>query len=304
MTPEQGADRQAGRRAPQYRWRWLLILMVQVGFGLGLTSCNWLFSDKDSSPTAEATNPGESAPADTVPPAASAPATNPDGTIAGDRAASPNQSAAPPAVPNLPNADGTYLGDGTLPAPTATPPPTAPGAGTSPDAFPADIGVDIAPPTDPTTDINPATMQSVSQAGCCQLDIPSDWQRERGLHAEAELQVSNQAERLYLVVLMDPKQGQHESSLRVQSAAYQAQFLDSLRQDPVVTTMPIQQINGYSAVQGKMDVWYGEVSVTYLHTTVETQRAYYQILAWTTRGQFSFYQQELEQIIQSFLPFV
>ena len=60
-------------------------------------------------------------------------------------------------------------------------------------------------------------------------------------------------------------------------------------------------VKGNPAVQFEIRGQAKNYNVVYLHTTVETAKNFYQILAWTSKSGFERSRAELEQVIDSFL---
>lgn len=140
----------------------------------------------------------------------------------------------------------------------------------------------------------------VSENGSSQIAVPDNWQQEYTLHPTAELQAYAPLDQLYFVALADTNFNSANPTLNNRAARYLQQFIDSLSSIEANIQTNVQQVGGYPAVQYQLQAELDGVPITYLHTTVETPVAYYQLLSWTERSQFPAYQDELQLVTQSF----
>ncbi|HEY9817836.1 MAG TPA: hypothetical protein V6D20_18835 [Candidatus Obscuribacterales bacterium] len=158
-------------------------------------------------------------------------------------------------------------------------------------------------PAPPSSD-NLAQGQTVtSMDGTFTLTLPKGWQRARDLHDHADLQVSYEAEQLYIIVLRDLKtSGGDRLDLSINDhAILTLKALSSRLVEPTISPpTAVQRIGSYRARQVEVQGHLDSVAVTYLHTTIETRHAFYQILAWTAPEQFDSHREELQRVIDSF----
>ncbi len=140
----------------------------------------------------------------------------------------------------------------------------------------------------------------VSENDSSQIAVPDNWQQEYTLHPTAELQAYAPLDQLYFVALADTNFNSANPTLNNRAARYLQQFIDSLSSTEANIQTNVRQVGGYPAVQYQLQAELDGIPITYLHTTVETPVAYYQLLSWTARSQFPAYQEELQLVTQSF----
>lgn len=139
--------------------------------------------------------------------------------------------------------------------------------------------------------------------GTFALTLPKGWQRDQDLHDHAELQISYDVEQLYIIVLRDLKaSGSDRSDLSIDDhAILTLNALSSRLAEPSISPpTAVQRIGSYQARQVEVQGHLDSVAVTYLHTTIETRYAFYQILAWTDPEQFERHREQLQRVIDSF----
>ncbi|WP_204154130.1 hypothetical protein [Leptolyngbya sp. CCY15150] len=156
----------------------------------------------------------------------------------------------------------------------------------------------------PSSSENLAPQETVTSLdGTIALTLPKGWQRDQNLHDHAELQISYEAEQLYIIVLRDLKaSGGDRSDLSIDDhAILTLNALSSRLVEPTISPpTAIRRIGSYQARQVDVQGYLDSVAVTYLHTTIETRYAFYQILAWTDPEQFDSHREQLQRVINSF----
>ena len=156
----------------------------------------------------------------------------------------------------------------------------------------------------PSSSENLAPQETVTSLdGTFALTLPKGWQRDQNLHDHAELQISYEAEQLYIIVLRDLKaSGSDRSELSIDDhAILTLNALSSRLAEPSISPpTAVRRIGSYQARQVEVQGYLDSVAVTYLHTTIETRHAFYQILAWTDPAQFDSHREQLQQVINSF----
>jgi hypothetical protein len=137
--------------------------------------------------------------------------------------------------------------------------------------------------------------------GQSQIILPGGWKEHRKLNDAAELQAANLAKNLYVVVLTESKEDFDDNlTLEEHSAITRDRLLESLTAYEVKGPLNLN-IKGNPAVQFEIRGQAKNYNVVYLHTTVETPRNFYQILAWTSKSGFEKNKAELERVVDSFL---
>ncbi len=136
--------------------------------------------------------------------------------------------------------------------------------------------------------------------GQSQIILPGGWKEHRKLNDTAELQAANLAKNLYVVVLTESKEDFDNITLEEHSAITRDRLLESLTAYEVNGPVNLN-VKGNPAVQFEIRGQAKNYNVVYLHTTVETAKNFYQILAWTSKSGFERSRAELERVIDSFL---
>lgn len=133
------------------------------------------------------------------------------------------------------------------------------------------------------------------------LRLGSGWQPapSGSLHNRADLEAYHPEQNMYLVVLGEPHSAVDDRPLEDQAAAYLRLLqggLDGTTNGETQTD--VQEVNGFPAIQYQVQ---GEVlgrSVTYLHTTVDMDDHYYQVVIWTPEDRFSANADAMEEMVQ------
>lgn len=134
-----------------------------------------------------------------------------------------------------------------------------------------------------------------------ELDLPDGWASDRELHEEAQLQASNRAKRMYVIVLSEDKSAFPQPlTLAKHSEITRNILLENLTTPKVTESTTVKKVGNFPALQYEIQGKINDIEVTYLHTTVETPTRFSQILAWTTPTSFKTDKSELEKVISSF----
>ena len=134
-----------------------------------------------------------------------------------------------------------------------------------------------------------------------QLTLPEGWVDVQSLRPDADLYVAREDRTMYVLVLADPKRSEIATFSLDNNAIQYLSFLDrglSEEQPEVETDMT--SLNGLNAVQYEVRGNIDNVPVVYLHTTVEGETSYYQVVAWSTAADYANARGELQDVIESF----
>jgi hypothetical protein len=177
---------------------------------------------------------------------------------------------------------------------TSSPSPT-----TSSNATPATSG-------SPSTESSGSTSGGnayVSENGQIQVNLPSGWSKTQGLNEKAELQVAKASNNMFLIVLSESKQDFEKAgqklNLQKHSDLTRGILLKNLTNGQQSQPKSLT-VNGKPAVQYEITGSIDKLNVVYLHTTVETDNNYQQILAYTSQDEFAKNRPEMEEVINSF----
>jgi len=170
---------------------------------------------------------------------------------------------------------------------------------------------DTAPKQDQTTENNnsskkatpaPEGFQLVEVASLYAMHVADYMNQRNDLNDVASLQYANGEKELYLVVIEENKEKELDSNYDLQSYyAYVAQNLSANQLDSKQVTPPKSlKINNKESLQWEITGLFGEVSVFYIITVIETEKYFYQILMWTMEQNRQQYYKDMQQMIQSF----
>ncbi|MDA0268722.1 MAG: hypothetical protein O2890_13715 [Cyanobacteria bacterium] len=150
-----------------------------------------------------------------------------------------------------------------------------------------------------TTTDNVSTLSN--EAVGIQVTLPSSWQEDTRLHPSAELQASDPANQLYLVVVAEDEAALNRFGIKENAEKYRTLLIGKLNRSDGQTATDVAFIGSDFATQYEIrGLLAAESPVVYLHTTVLTKNRYYQVVAWTTPDQYQFYKTELQTITESF----
>lgn len=138
-----------------------------------------------------------------------------------------------------------------------------------------------------------------STDGKIQVSVPPSWKSTTELNDKADLQVTDSANGMYMIILTDNKADYSDMDLSKHSVG----TLDKLTSGMTYSnkTGPTSlTINGNSGVQYEVRGEIKNLNVVYLHTTIETPLHYQQIVAWTLQSKYTEQESMLKDIIQSF----
>lgn len=143
------------------------------------------------------------------------------------------------------------------------------------------------------------TQTEVSNDGLCQISLPAGWSTQTNLHADANIQVANIHDGLYLIVLTESKSDFENMSLEGHSELTRQRFLNNLQNGQIGEPNNFK-INDQPALQYQISGTVDNVNIVYLHTTVEGKEHFHQIVAWTLSSKFEKNKAALESVINSF----
>jgi hypothetical protein len=138
-----------------------------------------------------------------------------------------------------------------------------------------------------------------SSEGCCEISVPGSWNVDRELNEQANLQASNRLKELYIIVISEAKEDFENINIESHSELTRSAFVKSLSTPE--TTGPVSvTIDNHPAVQYEISGVSNNVKIAALHTTVESNNYFHQILAWTIKSKADKNKPILQGVIQSF----
>jgi hypothetical protein len=131
-----------------------------------------------------------------------------------------------------------------------------------------------------------------------QITVPGNWEVLE-LNDAAEIEVGNETDEAYLIVLNELKDDLAGWNLDKHSRVTLGKLLSSLS-DPTVTGPKSVTVNGSPAVQYEIRGASDGRNIVYIHTTVDGPKYFSQILAWTLASRVSVVKPQLMKAIATF----
>ncbi|MBD0269263.1 MAG: hypothetical protein ICV77_13355 [Cyanobacteria bacterium Co-bin8] len=132
--------------------------------------------------------------------------------------------------------------------------------------------------------------------------LPRGWEiaPANALHDNADLYAYNEDQEMYFLVIGEEVNAVSYNSLQDNSQEYRrllaSQFDDTAQEE-------VTQLNSVAGNPASQYLVRGRVQgtpVAYLHTTVQADNRYYQVVAWTSEERYNENRDELQSIISSF----
>lgn len=165
------------------------------------------------------------------------------------------------------------------------------------------ITIPILPPLPPTASLVPPATFLTATDGKSEIKLLPEWLNDPALNDKAQIQVSNRARQMYLIVLVQNRRDLGNMTAAEYSKITQGYLTNRLEKSQVTEPTNVTRIGSspsYPAVQREVRGSLSKIDVVYLHTVVETPAQFVQILAWTPPSAFEQNQPEMQQVIQSF----
>lgn len=138
----------------------------------------------------------------------------------------------------------------------------------------------------------------VSSDKLTEITVPSSW-TDLELNKQAEIQVGNETDEAYLIVLNELKEDLDGWNLDKHSRVTLGTLLASIA-NPVVTGPKSLTVDGHPALQYEIRGSSDGRKITYIHTTVDGEKLFSQILAWTLPSKGDQVKPQLVRAINSF----
>ena len=156
------------------------------------------------------------------------------------------------------------------------------------------------PPQGKVITSSPQGKVITSQDGTTQVVVPESWSIQQDLNDIADLQVADIAEENYLIVISEPKSDfDNNVSVEQYSEMTRKFILESVQgghlSEPVNFT-----INGNVALQYQIIGSFDGLYIVYLHTVVEGDEDFHQLLAWTLLDKLEENEPILKSVVNSF----
>jgi hypothetical protein len=143
------------------------------------------------------------------------------------------------------------------------------------------------------------TKQLISKNGAIEVTVPRSWSIDPVLHHSAELQASNRFEGLYLIILSENKKDVPNLTLADHSQITREALLQKIHL--IKSSEPEKiMIGSRPAIQVEFTANAYGFDLEYLHTSVETNTRFHQIICWAPAKGFEDTKSILQKIVFSF----
>ncbi len=153
----------------------------------------------------------------------------------------------------------------------------------------------------PVANAGPAIVTSAN--GDSQVRIPAHWSRLQGVNEHATIQVGNKQREEYMIVVTESKSNfADDLTYRDYSRIRREDLIKNLDQARVVGEPTELLINGRRAVRYELHgvLRKNRLKIVYLHTTVDGEKSFHQIVAWTMPSRLAEARAALEEASNSF----
>jgi hypothetical protein len=143
------------------------------------------------------------------------------------------------------------------------------------------------------------TNEVVSADGNARVHVPADWSELKNLNDAAEIQAGNKSKEQYILVLSENKSDLAAMTLRKHHQITRDAMLKKMTN--VSASEPVElTINGQSALQDEITGTQEGTNIVFLHTTVEGDQHFHQILAWTSKSRWDEHKEKLREVTRTF----
>jgi hypothetical protein len=142
-----------------------------------------------------------------------------------------------------------------------------------------------------------------SKNGDSQVRLPAHWSPLQGLHERATIQAGNKQREEYLIVLSESKANfADDFTYRDYSRITREGLMKNIEQPKVVGEPTELLINGRRAVRYEIHGVSAKtrLKIVYLHTTVDGEKSFHQVLTWTLPTRLAEARAALEEATNSF----
>ena len=125
------------------------------------------------------------------------------------------------------------------------------------------------------------------------------WVKSSDLNQQAALQAACKSEEMYVIVIGDAKSSVPNITLPQHHQLTREHMLQKMEDSSA--TQPVSvTIDGHPALQDEVSGTQSGTHLTFLHTTVDADDSFQQILAWTLKSRWQKHKDELRDVTNSF----
>lgn len=133
------------------------------------------------------------------------------------------------------------------------------------------------------------------------INVPASWQEQRNLVDGVSIGAANPADEGYVIVIAKPREHFPEDYSLTEYMDAVLITLQQFMEDPQVGGQPRRfKLKGLPAEQQMITGQVDRKNITYLLTTIETDRGFFQVLSWTESSRYAINQPLMLAISESF----
>jgi len=138
------------------------------------------------------------------------------------------------------------------------------------------------------------------EQGIFEFTVPALWMSGEKLNDQAQINLSNTLKNAYIILIAENKMDFADMDLSTHSEITLSTIENNLTNAKISDKTEFT-INGYDAIQYQVEGMVNNLNAVYIHRTVETNKYFNQILAWSLKSKFESLKPEIIKIIDSFL---
>jgi hypothetical protein len=135
--------------------------------------------------------------------------------------------------------------------------------------------------------------------GKIKVTVPGTWTKLPELNKQATLQVGDESNQMYLIVITDAKADLDNFTLEKHHQLTRDRMLQKMTNASATEPVPLT-IDGHPALQDELSGTENNTNVVFLHTTVDDGDHLQQILAWTLKSRWQEYNPVLRELTGTF----
>ncbi|MBE9080339.1 hypothetical protein IQ241_24135 [Romeria aff. gracilis LEGE 07310] len=139
-----------------------------------------------------------------------------------------------------------------------------------------------------------------NEAAQIRLAVPDAWESLTELRPDADIYAAHEADQLYIMVLAEDQGTLSLFDLADNAEQYRRFIASKLDDYDGETAVGEVQIDDKSGIQYEIRGSLDGTELTYLHTTLEGEDRYYQIIGWTKADRYPNSKARLQAVIETF----
>ena len=139
----------------------------------------------------------------------------------------------------------------------------------------------------------------VSADGNSRIKVPEDRSEQNNLNANAKLQAGNRWKDQFVIVLSENKADFDNLTLQKHHQLTRNAMVQKMKNASAGETVETT-VDGRTALQDEIRGTQDGMNIVFLHTTVEGDESFHQILAWTSKTHWDQQKAKLEEITAAF----